>query len=198
MALELARRKTGDIAELDKIDQETERLDELIGQILEFSRLDAGLSEDRSPISVEELLRSVVEDVRYEYGQVGSDTNIELQVDATGMVEGYANALRSGIENVLRNAMQHNRAGGAVRVNLGKDDAQLVLTIEDQGGGVAEHELDSIFEPFYRAKPRGGAATGTGLGLAIASRAIAVNRGTLTARNGDHGLCIEIRLPSAD
>jgi signal transduction histidine kinase len=115
------------------------------------------------------------------------------------MVNGYPNALRSGVENVLRNAMQHNREGGKVDVRLGAEGSQLVVTIEDQGGGVAEHELDSIFEPFYRAKARqaGETVRGSGLGLAIASRAISLNDGALTARNTEHGLCVEIRLPSA-
>ncbi|MDJ0710743.1 MAG: ATP-binding protein [Woeseiaceae bacterium] len=198
VALELARRKTGDLAELDKIDVETERLDELIGQILEFSRLDSDLVEDRSGIDVEELLRSVVEDVRFEYGKADTKAKLKLDVDATGTIYGHANALRSGIENVLRNAMQHNRDDGEVRVQLAADDSYLLVTIEDQGGGIAEDELANIFEPFYRAKSKRGEsmAGGTGLGLAIASRAIAVNGGTLSAANSEQGLRVAIRLPT--
>lgn len=197
VALELARRKTGDLAELDKIDVETERLDELIGQILEYSRLDSGPAEDRSRIDLEELLRSVVEDVRYEYGD---DAGIEFEPNTDGAVDGYPRALRSAVENVLRNAMQHNRKGGMVDVRLGAEGSQLVVTIEDQGGGVADHEHGSIFEPFYRSKARktDGSVRGSGLGLAIASRAISLNDGTITARNAEDGLCVEIRLPSAD
>ena len=197
VALELARRKTGELAELDRIDTETERLDELIGQILEFSRLDAGPAEDPGRIDVEELLRSVVEDVRYEHGD---EAGIDLQVDGSGSIDGHAGALRSAVENVLRNAVQHSGAGGAVSVKLDAGNAQVVIAIEDRGGGVAEHELGSIFEPFYRAKPaRGGTSTsGSGLGLAIASRAVAVNSGTIDAHNTGNGLCIEIRLPSAE
>ena len=196
VALELARRKTGELAELDRIDIETERLDELIGQILEFSRLDAGPSEDAGRIDVEELLRSVVEDVRYEHGE---EARIELQIRSGGSVDGYAGALRSAVENVLRNAMQHSRAGNAVAARLDAEGTQVVISIEDRGGGVPEHELGSIFEPFYRAKPKCGSATtsGTGLGLAIASRAVGVNSGTIAARNTANGLCVEMRLPSA-
>ena len=199
VALELARRKTGDLAEFDRIDAETERLDELIGQIIEYSRLDSGPSEDRSRIDLEELLRSVVEDVRFEFGRTGGDVGIEFQADSGGIVDGYSNALRSGAENVLRNAVQHNREGGMVHVQLGAEGSQVVVTVEDQGGGVAEHELESIFEPFYRSKAKkaGGSHRGSGLGLAIASRAITLNDGALTARNAAHGLCVEIRLPSA-
>ena len=200
VALELARRKTGELPELDRIDTETERLDELIGQILEFSRLDADPHDDRLRIDLGELLRSVVEDVRYEYGQIGSETSIAFQVDAGAAVSGYSNSLRSGVENVLRNAVQHNRDGGDVKMRLHTESSEAVVSVEDQGGGVAEHELDSIFEPFYRSatKRAGEASQGSGLGLAIASRAIALNNGSLTARNGAEGLFVEIRLPLAD
>ncbi len=193
VALELARRKTGEIAELDKIEAETERLDELIGQILAFSRLDSDSLEDRSLVELDELLRSVVEDVRYEYGHTG----IELLSKGGTIVNAYPSALRSGIENIVRNAAQHSKDGGTIRVHIDAGPRNAVVTIEDEGGGVAEDELDDIFEPFYRSQAGQGGerGQGSGLGLAIASRAIALNNGTLSARNGERGLCVEIRLP---
>ncbi len=199
VALELARRKTGDLVELDKIDVETERLDELIGQILEYSRLDAGSEDERVSVDMAELLQSVVEDVRYEFEQPGGATRIDVELNERGLVEGHPSALRSGLENVLRNAVQHSQGSGAVSVRLGTDGSQVLVTVDDEGGGVPEDELDSIFEPFYRANTKRGDSKGrgSGLGLAIASRAIALNSGALTARNSEKGLCVEIRLPSA-
>ncbi|MDH3621180.1 MAG: ATP-binding protein [Gammaproteobacteria bacterium] len=200
VALELARRKTGDLVELDKIDAETERLDELIGRILEYSRLDSDSHEVRSSIALDELLRSVVEDVRYEYGYQGAKASIELEADTECTIDGYPNALRSCVENVIRNAVQHSRDDGDVHVQLSLEDSQAVISVEDQGGGVREHELERIFEPFYRSTARQGEAsrqTG-GLGLAIASRATALNGGTIAASNAANGLCVEIRLPVAD
>ena len=199
VALELARRKTGDLPEFDKIDAETGRLDELIGQILEFSRLDADSHEARSLIDLDKLLRSIAEDVRYEYTTMGSEASIGLQSDSSCEVNGYPNALRSGVENVLRNAMQHSRNDGKVQVRLHTEESQAVIAIVDQGGGVAEHELDRIFEPFYRStQGRDESRTGSGLGLAIAARAKAMNGGSVTARNNANGLSVEIRLPLSD
>ncbi len=197
VALELARRRAGDLPELDRIDTETERLDDLIGQLLEFSRMDAEPREGRSRIELDELLRSVVEDVRYEYGRAGGDTLIEIDSRPGVFVHGYPNALRSGVENVLRNAVQHGREGGEVQVRLDTEAPEAVITVEDDGSGIAEHELESIFEPFYRARTKqaGESRRGSGLGLAIASRAIELNDGSITARNAEHGLCVEIRLP---
>ena len=198
VALELARRKTGDLPELERIDLETARLDELIGQILEFSRLDAEPNEDRSRIELDELLQSVVADVRYEHG--GGEADIELSSESGCTLLAYPNALRSGLENVLRNAFQHGAAAGEVRVTARAESAQAVVTVEDQGGGVAEHELEKIVEPFYRSQSKRTEAPGrgSGLGLAIAARAIALNGGFLTARNVAGGLSVEIRLPLAN
>ena len=143
------------------------------------------------------MLASVVEDVRYEYGRSGGGVSIGYESECSAVVDGYSSALQSGVENVLRNAVQHSPEGSEVQVRLVAEASQAVVTIEDQGGGVAEHELDHIFEPFFRAKTARADETvrGSWLGLAIASRAIALNNGALTACNAEHGLCVEIRLP---
>lgn len=199
VALELVRRKSGDLPELDRIEIETGRLDDLIGQILEFSRLDADPHEQRAPVDLDELVQSVVEDVRYEYRQSDRESGIVFESDHGERhvaFRGYPGALRSGLENVLRNAMQHGSGSGDVRVRLGRDGPRAVLTVTDRGGGVPEDELSKIFEPFYRANsPSRAPAPGSGLGLAIAARAIAMNGGSLTASNVTDGLSVELRLP---
>jgi two-component system sensor histidine kinase CpxA len=196
VALELARRKAGDLPELDKIDEETERLDALIGQILAFSRLDAEGDDEQTRFDLVDLVHSIVEDVRFESGD-----NVSLRCETEGRVDisAYAGALRAGIENVLRNAALHGRAGGNVDVSVGRDGDDAVVVVQDDGGGVAEHELAHLFEPFYRAGDSGSAAArGSGLGLAIASRAVARNGGTITARNSEGGLRVTIRVPARD
>ena len=194
VALELARRKADDLPEFDKIDAETGRLDELIGQILEFSRLDADAHEERTPIDLDELVGSVVEDVRFEYAN--KEAVIAFESAGGVEVQGYPSALRSGVENILRNAMQHGGEDGSVQVRIDSDASQAVITIADQGGGVAEHELEKIFEPFYRSsEKRESSRTGSGLGLAIAARAMAMNGGSVSASNSTGGLRVEMRLP---
>ena len=110
--------------------------------------------------------------------------------------EGYPNALRSCIENVIRNALQHSRDDGDVRVAWGRQ-SQAVVTVEDQGGGVPDDELERIFEPFYRSTARQAEVSrpSGGLGLAIAARATALHGGTITASNTANGLRVEISLP---
>ena len=87
---------------------------------------------------------------------------------------------------------------GDVEVRLDAGQATARLVVEGQGGGVADSELDRIFEPFYRSKQHATRAQQSGgLGLAIAARAIALNGGTIKASNSAGGLRVDIRLPLA-
>jgi two-component system sensor histidine kinase CpxA len=196
VALELARRKAGEISELDKIDLETERLDALIGQILEFSKLNSDSHEQRSKLNVVDVVQSIIDDVRFEYGQ---HKNVELRdaPDDEVFVSGYDGAMRSAIENIIRNAARHGQPGGHVYVDIDVESALVEISVQDDGGGVATDELEHLFEPFYRAKPNRAESSrsGSGLGLAIADRAIELHGGSLEARNNDDGLCVTIRLP---
>ena len=192
VALELARRKTGELTELDRIDAEAERLDGLVGQLLTFSKLDADMRGERAPIRLSELIDGVIEDVRF--GHAGQPLRIDFSGDEAILVTAHAGALRSAIENVIHNAVIHG--GSEVHVSLEQEGEHAILSVTDSGGGVDAGELDRLFEPFFRAT-KSGATEGTGLGLAIAARALAMHDGTITARNVEPGLRVEMRLPVA-
>jgi len=196
VALELARRKAGDLSEFEKMDEETERLDALIGQILEFSRLDARSSEERTRFNLADLLHAVVEDVRFEFGD---DIAVMLDVpDDAVFVDAYEGALRACVSNVLRNAAIHGTQGGNVQVDLSSESGEALITVQDDGGGVENEDLENLFEPFYRGSRPGDktANQGTGLGLAIAARAARKNGGSIQAINKADGLLTTIRLPA--
>ena len=199
VALELARRQAGEMSEFKRIETEAERLDRLIGQILSFSRLETRGRSEAAPVNLAELVHEVVENVRFECRSDGiEEVTVEFSPAEEPVIQGFGGALSSAMENVLRNAVYHSPSGGTVTVQLRIHDSLALLTIEDQGTGIADEELDRIFEPFYRTnKAVENASThGTGLGLAIAQRAILKNSGTIRASNADGGgLRIEIRLP---
>ena len=197
VALELARRRAGELLELEKIDRETERLDDLIGQILEFSRFNAEVREQRSRLDLGDVVASIVEEVRYEYASGKHAVEVELQIDDACTVDVYPSALNASIENVLRNAAQHGRMGGKIEVKVFADGPDASVSVGDDGGGVAESELPRLFEPFYRASNRRDRerGKGSGLGLAIAARATALNGGSITATNQARGLCVTIHIP---
>ncbi|MEM9209595.1 MAG: ATP-binding protein [Pseudomonadota bacterium] len=200
VALELARRKAGDLQEFGRIDNEVTRLDDLIGQLLSFARVDAVTDGDQASLSLVELLREVVDDANYECRSSGlDDISVELQTDGQPAVRGVRTALQSAFENVIRNAIHHGTEHTAVEVRVAEDGDRAIVTIADRGPGVPENDLGKLFEPFYRAPDAmAKRADGSGLGLAIAWRAIQGAGGVIQARNREQGgLAIDIRLPLA-
>ncbi len=199
VALELARREAGDLPEFSKIDRETERLDKMIGQILSYAKIESRQGGETTTIQLDELLHSIVEDARYECRSSGIDgVTVELQIEGPIEIRGFSAALSSAFENVLRNALRHSPANHPVTVVLRRENAAAVIEVCDQGSGVDESELDSLFEPFFRSNSalREHGSGGTGLGLAIARRAVQKNHGNIAASNIDEGgLRVVIRLP---
>lgn len=199
VALELARRQTGDLAEFQRIENETERLDDMIGQILSYSRMEARSDESPRPVDVADILREVVDNANFECRSAGLEgVSVKLDCDDIPAVSGYAVALTSAFENVLRNAIRHSPKNGTVSVRASRDEQTLQIEIEDQGSGVPVASLGKIFEPFYRSAPASDdSPEGTGLGLAIARRAVQKNSGTIVAHNvAAGGLRVTIKLPA--
>jgi two-component system sensor histidine kinase CpxA len=196
VALELARRQAGDLAEFERINVEAERLDSLIGQILSYTRMDASPQIEPAPIDLADLIREVVENVNYECKSDGIDgVSVQASFDASPTLRGYADPLISAIENILRNAVRHSPPNGTVDVRISQQDTIARVEIRDDGPGVDESELPKLFEPFYRTKD--APDTGTGLGLAIARRAIRLNGGDVVAVNrSEGGLFVVITLPA--
>ncbi|NLG77941.1 MAG: HAMP domain-containing protein [Xanthomonadaceae bacterium] len=198
VALGLARRSGEDLArQLDRIELETERLDTLIGQMLQLSQLRAAEPvHTREPVDVATLLGEVVEDARLEASAVNK--RVDWVPSAGIIVDGEQRLLRSAIENVLRNAIRFADTGTAVMVKLRFEHGRATILIEDRGPGVPPAELDNIFEPFYRvAASRDRDSGGTGLGLAITWRVVALHGGQVVARNASGGgLIVQIELPA--
>jgi two-component system sensor histidine kinase CpxA len=195
VALELARRQSGDMPEFERINAEAERLDNLIGQILSYTRMNSSPRVESARVELADLIGEVVENVNYECKSDGIDgVSVLATYDASPSLQGYADALISAIENILRNAVRHSPPDGKVHVRLSKQDMTAKIEVRDEGQGVDDSDLPRIFEPFYRTKD--ASDVGTGLGLAIADRAIRLNGGSLIATNSkEGGLQIDISLP---
>ncbi len=202
VALGLARQRAEGRAgpELNRIELEAERLNDLIGQLLSLARLEAGVVPAAGEtVDLPELLAAVAADADFEARSRNRSVTVVGTVPA--MVTGHTALLRSAIENIVRNALRHTAEGTTVELSLAREPGPggwLVLSIRDHGPGVPDKFLPHLFEPFVRAdNARDRASGGHGLGLAIASRAIGVHRGTVTATNADGGgLRVAIRLPS--
>lgn len=202
-ALGLARQRTGEQAaeELDRIEREAERLEELIGQTLSLSRLVSGVESRRDEVvDLAGLLRNVADDARFEAAQRGA--MVDEQIDEVPAMKGDPELLHRAIENVVRNAVRYTNAGAAVELSLRRDGTRASISVRDHGAGVEPKDLERLFDPFFRSgEARDRASGGYGLGLAIARRAVELHGGDITAFNAPGGgLQVDIRLPltSAD
>ena len=200
VALELARRRAGDLTEFARIDAEIERLDTMIGQLLSFSRLTSDAPQSRERVDLRALLDEAVANANYECRSSGID-GVDVTLSGPGSVPFVAEPgiLTGAFDNVLRNAIKHSPAGTTVNVRLSESGNGVRIEVEDRGEGVPQSELERIFDPFYRSeRHRQNDQTGTGLGLAIARRAVAQHGGKIAAERGEAGgLKISITLPSS-
>jgi two-component system OmpR family sensor kinase len=181
---------------LERIERESQRMDDLVGELLTLSRLEAGVPvQMQDEIDVGELLADIVENAGFE--AAGKSIRIEYAGIGDVHLQGQYELIYRAVENVLRNAVRYGASGGTVSVDAQCDNGRrrLTIAVRDQGSGVPEEELAAIFEPFYRS---GGARKekSAGLGLSIARRAIEAHGGKICAANRPTGgLCIEMSLP---
>ncbi|WP_052278929.1 sensor histidine kinase [Solidesulfovibrio magneticus] len=202
VALELARQSAGPsaVTYLDRMERESSRLNELIGQLLTLARLEG----EQPNITYEEfdfveLLKEIARDVGFEANSQGRWIGTEI----CGALRITANRelLRQAIENVVRNAIRHTAPQTGVIVRLAKESesgrAVAALEVQDHGQGVPEEELTNIFLPFYRvASDTTDTKGGAGVGLAISDRAVRLHGGRISAMNAcDGGLIVRMILP---
>ncbi|WCN10343.1 envelope stress sensor histidine kinase CpxA [Marinomonas mediterranea] len=195
MANALATRKQGESAELTRIDTEAQRLEMMIGQLLELSRMqvDSHNQRERQPLS--SLWEALLVDLKFEAEQTGKTLTFDEVPERS--LHCHPQLIISALENVVRNAIYYGK--DKVQVSFHIQGNQLDIHVNDNGDGVPEEELKSIFRPFYRVSTaRDRHSGGTGLGLAITENAIRQHNGTIKALKSPlGGLKVEISLPLA-
>jgi signal transduction histidine kinase len=196
VALGIAKQKASSEvgAQLERIETEADRLNQMISRILTLSKLESGAEDyEKEPIDLVDIVASVADDADFEARPLGKSVN--LKGDGLCIIRGNEALLRSAVENVLRNAVRYTKQGTSVNVAVEKKGEKVRIVVRDHGGGVPQDELKNLFKPFYRiGEARERSTGGIGLGLAIADRAIAAHDGTIGAKNVDDGLEIEIGL----
>ncbi len=194
VALEIAKQKSNGEASplLDRIEAESNRLNEMISRLLTLSRLETGSQDfERSEIDLTALVEQTVSDADFEATAVGKSVRI-THADICNII-GSDELVSSAVENVLRNAVRYTRNGSAVEVSLKSENGRATVSVRDHGGGVPEDELQNLFRPFYRVgEARDRSTGGTGLGLAIAEQAIKAHKGSMNAKNTGDGLLVEM------
>jgi two-component system sensor histidine kinase SenX3 len=157
---------------------ETERLGQLIMDLLDLARLESGESAASEPVDVRGVLMGVLSRTR----RVAREKNISFDWRRFGRAADYTvygdeTQLTSMFNNLVDNAVKYTLPGGRVEVTGDSTEEEIVVSITDTGIGIPEGKLPRIFERFYRVdKDRSKATGGTGLGLSIV-RHVAENHG---------------------
>lgn len=200
LALELAR-KQGNCetqgSAFDRIELESERMNMMIGQLLELTRLESGPERiDMYEFDLHQLLHELVRDAGFEAEARGCSVVFETDNESLSY-RGSGELMKQALENVIRNAVKYTEHGTVVDISMFKVGEHLEIRVSDCGPGVPDEALTKLFDPFYRvADARDRSSGGTGIGLAIAERSVRLHGGTIRAANRSRGgLEIEIRLP---
>jgi two-component system sensor histidine kinase BaeS len=186
---------------LDIVNQETHKLEAMIGDLLDLARLEGGggnLVMESVPVS--ELFRRVVD----RHGPAVRTRNIAMNVSiapADLEVRADANRIEQALQNIAANAIRHTPDGGRVELRGERRGDRIRLAVRDTGVGIPPEHLPHVFDRFYKADPSRVAAmqSGSGLGLSIVRAIVERHGGTVTALNApDGGALIEVMLPVSD
>jgi two-component system sensor histidine kinase ChvG len=209
--LPLARNDNSRSRLLAVIEHDVRRLDRLISDISDASRLDAELQrQDVTPVDLRRLLTTlttVANETR-----LGHDVAVEVRFEGRSLsdafsVPGHDSRLGQVISNLLVNAQSFSSAGGKVRIICRRVRSEIEIIIDDDGPGIREDALEKIFERFYTDRPHQGFGQNSGLGLSISKQIIEAHGGRIWAENragpaGDEGVAtvagarFVVRLPA--
>lgn len=178
--------------------EEIDRMTRIVDELLFLSRADMGeVKMELVPVALEAL----VEDIHRQATLLGQDRNIEVMLGTVmpAMVQGDELRLRELLLNLVENAVKYSRPGGKVEIGLVTDGQQAILSVTDQGIGIAPKDHQRIFDRFFRTdEARAHTKKGTGLGLAICSWIAEFHRGRINVQSDvGHGSTFTVTLPLA-
>ncbi|MDP4535057.1 ATP-binding protein [Alkalimonas collagenimarina] len=196
LALALEARQ-GQGQQLPRLQQELEQVDQLLEELLTYSRLHSG----HYPFEPETFDIIDFSKQLFATNQVEADAKqqvMHLEAEPSCLVYADKRLLSRALENVLRNAIKYSPVQSQIHCEIVSTVQGVQIRFCDQGPGVPKEQLDAIFNPFYRVcDSRTADSGGTGLGLAIAAESIRHHQGTIEASaNTPTGLCINMWLPT--
>ena len=197
--LELGRVRTPDRAQhyYRVINDEAKKLTRLIENILDFSRMEAGLRPYRmEPADLSETVHKVLArmQTQFEQGQFNVTPKVEADLPRILADEGAA---EQAIENLLANAMKYSGDAKTIEIEAKRANGHIVISVTDHGIGISRREQGRIFRKFYRVQRElGGGPQGTGLGLAIVDHTMRGHGGFVRVESEpDHGSTFSLHFP---
>jgi two-component system sensor histidine kinase PfeS len=195
IALEKENNLSSPNENIARINRESKQIRKLVEDTLSLAWLENEQPELRQEsLELVDLLDVLIDDAKFEF----PSNIIVSHLPNSAIVENSSHrAAGQALENVLRNALRYTPVGKKVSVVVSEKNEEVTIKIIDQGPGVPEKFLNTIFKPFFRVnKSRPTDGCSFGLGLALAQRQLAAIRGSISANNQkDGGLCMTINLP---
>ncbi|OFW05015.1 MAG: hypothetical protein A3I61_19080 [Acidobacteria bacterium RIFCSPLOWO2_02_FULL_68_18] len=178
------------------VDEETRRLERIVGDLLDLARLEGGGSAlRRDAVDTRALFDRVA--LRHERELAGRGIRLVTRVDpASTRLVGDPDRLEQALQNLAANALRHTPGGGEIVLAAEPAEGATRIVVRDNGPGIAPEQLPLIFDRFYKADAA-RAGGGSGLGLSIVKAIVERHGGAITARN-DRGAVFEILLPPPD
>jgi PAS domain S-box-containing protein len=169
------------VESLNVIQDEIERMNTMVGNLLNVSKLEAGsLSPERNRVRLDDMLRDAHDQAlaRIEGKGLRMDLDLPRELDAVTIDK---DLFRIALNNLLTNAIKYNREGGSVTLAARNDGHEIVISVRDTGIGIAPADRERIFEKFYRVSESGApvARGGHGLGLYLAAQIVEMHHGRL-------------------
>ena len=162
------------------INKESHRLTQLINNILDFSRIEAGRKEYRfAPTDVARVVREVIESYRFQIEQQGFQLKVEVEEDLPH-VPADEEALGQAIINLVNNAIKYSRDSKTIDIEVRRDGSKVLVSVKDTGIGIPRSEQKKIFEKFFRGEDSLVHETkGSGLGLALVRHIMEAHGGSV-------------------
>jgi len=168
---------------LGRIRRAATQMSELVGDLLDLGKIEAGIEMHMSPCRLGEVVAGAVESLALTAELKGLEMRVEIEPDVPAVM-GNAGRLRQVVANLLSNAIKYTPARGRVQVLLGRRGEEVVLAVTDTGLGIAPQDQAQLFQKFYRVRtPETEGIPGTGLGLAICRSIIDSHGGRIWVRS---------------
>ncbi len=182
-SLHVAKRDDQRTRLLDVIDHDVRRLDRLVSDISNASRLDSELvKEEEEEFNLLKTLANLTEYLGQQAGEKGVEFITDLPSDPI-VIRGLEGRLAQVFVNLITNAISFCDEGDAVRVWARRRDNRVLVVVEDTGPGIPEQALTKVFKRFYSERPQGDFGNHSGLGLAISKQIVEAHGGVIWAEN---------------
>ncbi len=180
---------------LRRIAEDVDRLEELVNEMLELSRLESGQTPmHMAPTEPSSLVRSVAD----RFSPIAREAGVTIAVEASEPLPDLtadAVKLERVLANLVRNALDATREGGSIALGAIEDGGSIAFQVTDSGTGISEEHMPHIFERFYKADAA-RTTGGTGLGLAISRHIVQAHHGEITADSTPgQGATFTVRIP---